>query len=68
MHDELQKSLALLTNEEQLDPASKSKIEAVRENLATLEHRPALCPMDNASSLEVYKQLLDELHTLIEQY
>ena len=68
MHDELQKSLALLAKAEQLDPANKSKIEAVRENLAKLEDRSALCPMDNASSLDVYKQLLDELQTLIEQF
>ncbi len=68
MHKELQTSLALLTKAEQLDPANKATIEALRSRLAALEDRPTLCPMDSQSSLDVYSQLLDEMQTLIEQY
>ena len=59
---------SLTPSDSSLNPTGNSKIEAVRENLASLEDRPALCPMDNESSMDVYKQLLDELQTLIEQY
>lgn len=57
-----------MPSDSSLNPTSKSKTEAVRANMATLEDRPALCPMDNESSLDVSKQLLDELQTVIEQY
>lgn len=57
-----------MPSDSSLNPTSKSKTEAVRANMATPEDRPALCPMDNESSLDVSKQLLDELQAVIEQY
>ncbi|MCP5122906.1 MAG: hypothetical protein H6984_10605 [Pseudomonadales bacterium] len=68
MHEELDKSLALLANAGALDPAMKAQIDAVRVRLAALQDRPALCPMDRNSSLTVYEQLVADLQQLIEQY
>ena len=68
MHGALDSSLALLANAEELDPSMKSRIEDVRNRLAALQDKPALCPQDKNSSLDVYSQLLGDLQALIEHY
>jgi hypothetical protein len=68
MHSELDSSLALLGNAAELDPVMREQIAAVRARLAALQDKPALCPMDNSSSLRVYSQLLDDLQALIDHY
>ncbi len=68
MRGELDASLALLSQAEQLDPSMQEPIAQLRARLAALQDRPSLCPEDSTSSLGVYSRLLDEMQGLIDHY
>jgi len=65
---ELSASLALLAKAEELDPSVEKPIDDLRSHIVALQENPSLCPMDSASSLDLYGELLDTLQTLIDHY
>lgn len=68
MHAELDSSIELLADAQNMDPSIKARLQAIRERLAALGDSSSLCPMGSDSSLQTYDQILDELQRLIDQY
>lgn len=68
MHAELDSSIALLADAQNIDPSIKTQLEAIRQRLSALGDSSSLCPMGSDSSLKTYDQILDELQGLIDQY
>ena len=61
-------SVALLASAGRYDPAVRPPIDRLQSQLATVLNSSSLCPGDTPSCLDRYRQMLDDLQTLIEQY
>ena len=61
-------SAALLASAGRLDPSMQAPIEQLQSQLTTLQNSASLCPGDTASCLGLYRQMLDDLQAMIEQY
>ena len=61
-------SLALLASAGRYDPAMRPSINRLQTQLAAILNSSSLCPGDTPSCLDLYRQMLDDLQTLIEQY
>jgi septal ring factor EnvC (AmiA/AmiB activator) len=68
MHKELESSLSLLAEAADKDPGMQQSITDIRNRLSALKDRPALCPLDNNSSIDVYGKVLADLQALIDRY
>ena len=61
-------SVALLASAGRYDPAMQPPIDRLQSQLTNVLNSASLCPGDTPSCLDLYRQMLDDLQTLIEQY
>jgi hypothetical protein len=68
VHRELDASLKLLADAEQLDPSMSAPIEGLRERISVLESDPCATQFDGETLKELYDRLLADFEALIEHY
>ena len=68
VHRELDESLKLLADAQQLDPSMTVPIEDLRARISRLESDPCAMQFDGDSLKELYDQLLSDFEALIEHY